>query len=629
MRVNRLASLTVMVLALLTPSVAAADSDPQPPPPPKAIRLPYWYVGPSTDSLLHLSLNSDLLWGTEDPPKPIPVTVSLKVRGTGTPVTFQVTVPLYGVIEIPLKAKLSLTNGAQAGGAWGNGGLAQSAWGTMTISLPAGYYPAEDILSVQAEIASVGTSTGHVLAASETSRLGDIYEAAVIRRPGASSRTYLVLQNDSDYSNAIYLSWNNRPSFATVALPAGDSASMIELSAGLQSGQVARIEANGGYPDRPFLGSLLTVDESLGVATLQPLQRSYSGVPTLQSPPIMLGGGWGGTVGLVNASPGTAQILPSINWYTAAGELRNTPGVSVSVPGNSGVLLSLAQLGLSSPTGQAALRFDEAGTGGHEIAGTVWNSNGGIAMPEALLTEFSGASSKSAVGFELGLGGDDKTAMIGGTNASNDPIDVTLAISYIDSSGNGRFYVPNPVHVEPGGFVLYDFRRLRDLRTPDSSWQPLPADLIRGSARLWASIPGALIARDATYSVAGGWAIQCAKLCGVFNLSASEPLFETPPCRSIGRLQFQLYGRVSFLPNPTLTMIDPEAGIATFKACPIRSWCGNQKPIITDFLSRSDVWGLSVAFAGLSISFPGIPIHADTCVQLAELESILFNPCPP
>jgi hypothetical protein len=615
---------TFLLLALAFASVAQAQ---QSPPPPTAVYLPYWYVDGNTDALLHLSMNADALLGAGVQPYSIPVMVSLVPGGNGTPVAFSATVPVAGVLEVSLKSKLPpLTNPAQPGAAWGNGLKANSAWGTMTITLAPNPRDTNDILAVDAEVATVAIASSLTL--SETKRLGLQSASATVWRPAPSTRLYLVLQEASGAGgNVCYLSLNGGPSLATVQLPVNGGI-MLDITSGFGVGQAGDFEVNTA--GSLVVATALAIDETTTMSVSQVLSEPAL-LNTLYSPPIKVGvTGWGAQVAIANLSNSPGNMLATLMWYNNSGSLINTPGLTFGVPANSAVvydLLTLTNGFMPSGAAYVALRLDEVNDYPPRAWGaTVFGLRNGsfnLVTPWRMYDETQGTQEKSAVGFLLGTGASDPWAMIAGTNAGPNTIHVSLIVSYVDTQGAGHQYALAPVSVDSGGFIRYNIKTLRDNQTPDANGNVLPLTMTTGSAHLW-SDTGDLIGSDMSWSEAGGWAIQCDDRCGphkppIVNGIATSPTM----CRAI------------LPPQPVLEVQDyhvlfgtaaPRGGTyITFGACQPLTHCGSLKPVVSE-VAYSYIQGQHVIYLDL-----GIPLGIFGVYQLClpiRVDDLGYDPCP-
>jgi hypothetical protein len=599
------------------------------PPPPTATYEAYGYVDDHTDALLHLSENADLLratgYGTQ--PYPIPVIVSLRLNGSSTPaVTFNATVPVYGVLEISLKSKLPpLTNAAQPGAAWGNGLNAHSAWLNATITLASGAADPDDILAVNHELATFFTAPGVQGGVSGTRRLGGTDLSTTVWRPAATTRLYLVLQEVSGAANNAYLSWNNGPYFQNVYLPANGGA-MVELTNSLPVNGSGDIEVNTG--GNPVTATALAIDETTGMALAQLLLNPPLD-STLYSPPIKING-WGAKVAIANLSYRPAYVLATLTYYNSSNQLMSSPGLTFQIPGNSAVIYDLPTLtnGFmpSSSSPGVSLRFDNLSCSqGCQMAATIFgmmNGSTALVTPWPMYDSNGGAQEKSAVGFGLGIGSDATNAAIGGTNVGPTSTTMFLIVSYVDAQGVGHQYGSAPVTVDPGGFVWWNIRGLRDSQTPDANGNVLPADLTTGNAHLWSSI-GGLAGMDMTWNEANHWAIQCGEIC----LPGTD--VAGPRCRVLRQFQppvieTQLYHRTGWVPRPGGP---PGSGIAIMQACS-GVWltnCGALKPV---WAGQGFIQELGVAVKYLDLNVPLSFIFSyELCIPL-DTHFFDFNPCP-
>jgi hypothetical protein len=568
----------------------------------------------------------------EKQPYPVTVTVSLRLNGTGTPINFNATVPVASVVAIDLRSYLpSLANVVrQPGAGWGNGLMANSAWGTARIALPSGATNPNDLLAVNAEVATVSGAVGASAALSETCRLGGTSLSATVWRPNATTRIYLVLQDASGGQNTAYLSWNNGPWFRTVSL-AANTAQLVELTSYVSVGAAADLEVNTSTTS-PVVATFLGIDETTTMTVSQPLLAPPAGLGTLYSVPLKVSGGWGAKVAVANMSSTAGNMVATVMWYSG-GFLTPTVGLSFGVPANSAVVYNLGAL-VNIPTGATTivLRLDEIDDyPAHQLAATVFGmKNGalGLVTPWRMSDEAGGVQEKSAVGFFLGTGTDDTRAIIGATNVgSQSSTDVVLVVSYLDGQGQPHQYVPAPVSLDAeGGFVAYDLRQLRDSQTPDSNWNVLPANLTTGNAHLWAS-NGTITGFDMTWSETAGIAIQCDDKCGPrlprYN-GAIDPapelrcFYDTPPS-----IQQQLYKQIGFAVDP---LLPPPAGEVIIQACggPLLTHCGSQR-FLTKLPGFPWYLGFEVIFFDFqaSLGFYGL----DICIPVT-VSALTWKPCP-
>lgn len=497
----------IALLVLATPAVAQ-----ELPPPPARIHITHWYVDSVTDAYLHLSQLADA--GASEAPFPrfpMPIKVTLRPWGTGAPIVFDVSVPIAGVLAVPLKPYLPpLTGAGGASPVWGNGSKAGSMWGTAEITMAPGYE--QDLEAIDAELLSSGLAGGFAVKASDTSRLGlGGDQSAVVVRKTAGSRIFLVLKDSSGRSTqSYYLSWNGGGFFALSQPLPSYTGTIVELTNQVPVGAVKSltVTTSTGWP---ALAMVLTVDEASGLVTSQPMEETQAGDPTVWAPPIPWGGTWNAQLAVVNNGQYQVQIIPAFTWYNALGQQQTTSGYSFSVPAHGSTLRDLAGLGVPAGISQVAVQLAVLSTSPN-VTAAVYQGNSSsprLSMPVPMISTGNAGIEKSAVGFRLGAGENDTRAIIGATHVGDVAGKAILGISYT-VAGQPRTWSTYKT-VQPGGFVLYDLRTLRDSQAVGMEGYPLPADLQEGNAHLWGEFP--LSGQDATFSLAGGWTIQCAEVC--------------------------------------------------------------------------------------------------------------------
>lgn len=578
--------------------------------------IPYFYIDGNTDATLNLSQVYEVMESAGGTPHVIPVVVEIRLGTATSPtVSLPVNVQPHGTTSIALKPYLPISHAVMAGAGWGNGKLANAAWGSIIVKISPTYSEPEEIDAIDAEVAVTGIFGTDRITASDTARKGGTYQGIVARKRTPSARIYVVTQNATSTGTTAYISLNNAGYFASPWIPA-HSAVMIEITGQIGT-STAEVEITSAVN---LIGTVQSVDDNLMIAITQPMLSAVNKAGDSQTPPFPYTSDWVGTVSLANTSGTGANVFPSWHYYNSSGVKQQINGSAIYIPARTGVSYSFASLGApTTPSLSLSIQSSRTISGSIDLMNT---TNFRLAMAIPFVQPGGGSNEKSAVGMYLGMGADDATTMIGGSNIDTvDSTTVFLSISYIDPlTGVGKRYLSPTTILGPQGGKLYDIRYLRDNAIPDVTGAILPSSLQSGSAHIWSSNPS-LAGQDATYSKFGGWAYQCESRCGGYvgaEESTMSPRFcHVKPTDELFGFHYKAY-------TQTYALVSGPYGsdIFRFKACPPITKCGRTGDLFYRGLSSGLIvyWHEFLLFPHL---FPNLPL----C--LADDEHVALLGVPP